>query len=119
MKDQRVRVEIGGRAYHLGGADPERTRRLAQKVDDAISRFAATLGPGADSYQLAILAALHIADELASVSDEHERYRTEIGATVQGLLAELQSRVDVIDEEVGALCARESSSQPDLSDVTS
>ena len=119
MRDRSVRVEIGGRAYNLGGADPERTRRLAQKVDEAISRFADTMGVGADSYQLAILAALHIADELETVSDEHERYRAEIGATVQELLTALQSGVAGIDEEVDALRARESPAQSDLLDVTS
>lgn len=118
MKDQRVRVEIGGRAYNLGGADPERTRRLAQKVDEAISRIADTLGAGAESYQLAILAALHIADELATVSDGHERYRADVGATVQELLAALQSGIDGIDEEVDALRARGSPPESGLFDFT-
>ncbi len=118
MRDRSVRVEIGGRAYNLGGADPERTRRLAQKVDEAISRFADTMGVGADSYQLAILAALHIADELETVSDERERYRAEVGAAVQDLLAAVQSGVDGIDEEVDALRARESPAQSGLFDLT-
>ena len=111
MGNQRVRVEIGGRAYHLGGADPERTRALAQKVDDAINRFVDTLGAGTDSYQLAILAALQIADELAVARDELQRYRLEVGAASRKLLDELESAVDGIEAEVAALRAREPSPQ--------
>lgn len=111
MGDQRVRVEIGGRAYHLGGADPERTRELARKVDEAITRFVDTLGAGTDSYQLAILAALQIADELAIARDEHQLYRLEVGAASRKLLADLQSAVDGIEAEVAALRAQEPSAQ--------
>ncbi len=107
MGNQRVRVEIGGRAYHLGGADPARTRELARKVDEAINRSADTLGAGTDSYQLAILAALQIADELATARDEHQRYRLEIGAASRKLLDGLQSAVDGIEAEVVALRAQE------------
>ena len=111
MGNQRVRVEIGGRAYHLGGADPERTRALARKVDDAINRFVDTLGAGTDSYQLAILAALQIADELAVARDELQRHRLEVGAASRKLLDELESAVDGIEAEVAALRAREPSPQ--------
>ena len=113
MGNQRVRVEIGGRAYHLGGADPERTRELARKVDEAIARFVDTLGAGTDSYQLAILAALQIADELVTARDEHQRYRLEVGAASRKLLADLQSAVDGIEAEVAALRAQEPSPQQD------
>ncbi len=113
MGNQRVRVEIGGRAYHLGGADPERTRELARKVDEAITGFVGTLGAGADSYQLAILAALQIADELAIARDEFQGYRLEVGAASRKLLADLQSAVDGIEAEVAALRAQEPSAQND------
>ena len=113
MGKQRVRVEIDGRAYHLGGADPERTRALARKVDEAISRFRDTPSAGTDSYQLAILAALQIADELATACSEHERYRSEVGAASRKLLDELQSAVDGIEAEVAALRDPEPSPQGD------
>ena len=113
MPDQSVRVEIGGRAYNLGGADPERTRELAQKVDETISRFEDTLGAGSDKYQLAILAALQIADELATLRNLHENYRTEVGAAVRKVMDDLQSGVAEIDDEVAELRTREASSQPD------
>ena len=106
MGNQRVRVEIGGRAYQLGGADPARTRELARKVDEAITRCVDTLGAGTDSYQLAILAALQIADELATARDEHQRYRLEVGAASRKLLADLQSAVDGIEAEEAALRAQ-------------
>ena len=111
MGNQRVRVEISGRAYHLGGADPERARELARKVDGAITRCVDTLGAGTDSYQLLILAALQIADELATARDEHQRYRLEVGAASRKLLADLQSAVDGIEAEVAALRAQEPSAQ--------
>ena len=113
MGDQPVRVEIGGRAYHLGGADPERTRALARKVDEAINRCVDTLGAGTDSYPRAILAALQIADELAAARDEHQRYRLEIGSASRKLLDDLESAVDGIDAEVAALRAQEPSPQHD------
>ena len=113
MGSQRVRVEIGGRAYNLGGADPERTRELARKVDEAITGFVGTLGAGTDSYQLAILAALQIADELATARDELQSYRLEVSAVSQKLLADLQSAVDGIEAEVAALRAQEPSAQND------
>ena len=92
---------------------------LARKVDETISQFADTLGTGADNYQLAILAALHIADELVMASEEHERYREEIGATVRELLAAMQSGVDGIDKEVDSLRAREFPPQAGLFDLIS
>lgn len=113
MADQSVRVEIGGRAYQLGGADPQRTRELAHKVDETISRFEDTLGPGADKYQLAILAALQIADELATARDGHAQYRTEVAAAVRKMLDDLQSGIADIDDEVAALRAQEPSDEPD------
>ena len=67
-----VRVEIYGQSYLIRPEDgeAERTQALAAKVDqhmNDIARGAAT----ADSLKIAILAALHIADEL---DRSNERY---------------------------------------------
>lgn len=113
VQKQPVRVDIGGRAYHLGGADPERTRALARKVDEAINRCVDSLGAGTDRYQLAILAALQIADELAAARDEHQRYRLEIGAACRNLLDDLDSALDGIESDVAALGTRVAAPQRD------
>lgn len=76
----RIQVVIHGRTYQLAGADPDQTRQLARKVDETITRFSDAM-PGAESYQLAILAALHLADELATVRGEFEEYRSRVGAS--------------------------------------
>lgn len=81
----RVQVVIHGRTYQLAGADPDHTRELARKVDETITRFS-DAAPGAESYQLAILAALHLADELAAVRGEYEEYRSRTGASAGRIL---------------------------------
>ena len=74
---RRFQVVIYGRTYRLVGADAVRTRELAQRVDEAMRRFSETL-PGAESYQLAILAALHLADELKTAREEFATYRSRV-----------------------------------------
>ena len=110
MADQPIRVEIDGRAYNLGGGDPERTRKLARQVDEAIKHLRDSMGAGADSYQLAILAALGLADELESFRESGDRDRSDIGEAVQGLLTQLEADVESIDKEVDALRAKGSGS---------
>lgn len=81
----RVRVVIRGRAYQLSGADAGHTQELARQVDQTMARFADDLVI-ADNYQLAILTALHLADELASVRAECDQYRARVGASADRLL---------------------------------
>ncbi|MBI1765611.1 MAG: cell division protein ZapA [Acidobacteria bacterium] len=68
-----VKVEIFGQSYLIRPEDGEvhRTQALAAKVDQHmrdIARSAAT----ADSLKIAILAALHIADELDKANERYE-----------------------------------------------
>lgn len=68
-----VKVEIFGQSYLIRPEDGEvtRTQALAAKVDQHmrdIARGAAT----ADSLKIAILAALHIADELDKANERYE-----------------------------------------------
>lgn len=92
----RVTVVIHGRTYHLSGSDPEHTRRMARTVDETLSRFSAAM-PGVEPYQIAILAALHLADELSNEKDAFEKYRAQAGGwaarmtrVVEGAMAEAQ-----------------------------
>ena len=93
----RVQVVIGGRTYRLAGGDPDHTRKLARKVDEVMSRFSASI-VGADDYQVAILTALHIADELSAAEDNYRSYQSRVEGLadqVQGVLEE-----QVADEEL-------------------
>lgn len=76
-----VQVVIRGRTYNLAGGQPEHARALARKVDETMALFSRQM-VGADSYQIAILTALHIADELASATSELRSYRTRVDAVV-------------------------------------
>ena len=86
----RVQVVIYGRTYQLAGADPEHTRLLARKVDETMTRFSDAT-PGAENYQLAILTALHLADELSAVNTDFEDYRSRVGDSADRILESVES----------------------------
>lgn len=90
--DGRVEVIIDGRAYWLSGADPDHTRRLARKVDDTINRFVDRM-PGSDKYQLAILAALYLADEVATIEAEYSAFRSRAGAAVERITGVVEATI--------------------------
>jgi cell division protein ZapA len=60
-----ITVDIYDQTYHLRGHDPAYIRRLAEMVD-AKMRAVASHGKTVDSLRVAVLAALNIADELAT-----------------------------------------------------
>ncbi|MDI3269113.1 MAG: cell division protein ZapA [Bacillota bacterium] len=73
MSTNRVQVTIYQQEYTLKGEAPEeRIRRLASLVDSRMWDLAQRY-PRATAQQLAILAALHFAEELEKLSQEHER----------------------------------------------
>jgi cell division protein ZapA len=61
-----ITVDIYDQTYHLRGHDPAYIRRLAEIVDDKM-RAVASHGKTVDSLRVAVLAALNIADELATL----------------------------------------------------
>ena len=64
-----IPVEIMGQRYPINTAlEPEYVERLAAVVDEKM-RAAANLTPNGESLQLAVLAALNIADELLRCRD--------------------------------------------------
>ncbi|OFV91016.1 MAG: hypothetical protein A3H28_01090 [Acidobacteria bacterium RIFCSPLOWO2_02_FULL_61_28] len=68
-----IRVEIYDRAYQLRSeAGESYTRRLAQSVDTAM-RSIAEKTQTYDSLRLAVLAALHFADECERVKERYEK----------------------------------------------
>ena len=74
---QTVVVEIYDQIYHLRGVDPEYIERLAAMVDGKM-RAVSARGGTVDSLRVAVLAALNIADELATL---RERYDDLAGTT--------------------------------------
>jgi len=72
-----ISVDIYDQTYHLRGENPEYIRRLAEIVD-AKMRAVASHGKTVDSLRVAVLAALNIADELATLE---QRYNALTGAT--------------------------------------
>ncbi len=84
-----VQVHIFGQVYNVrGSGDPDRTHRVAEMVDEKMNSIA-DRGGSADSYRIAVLAALELADELTRLREEHESYRGRINAKrdrIQALL---------------------------------
>ncbi len=68
---QAVAVNIYDQVYHLRGSDPAYLEGLAQQVD-AKMRAVAAGGGTVDSLRVAVLAALNLADELATARSRHE-----------------------------------------------
>ncbi len=71
-----ITVEIYDQAYHLRGQNPEYIEKLAAMVDGKM-RAVAAQGTTVDSLRVAVLAALNIADQLATLQRD---YRTLTGS---------------------------------------
>ncbi len=69
--DNSISVDIYDQTYHLRGQDTEYVRRLAEIVDSKM-RAVASHGKTVDSLRVAVLAALNIADELATLERKYD-----------------------------------------------
>lgn len=82
-----TQIQIFGQIYHLrGGDDPEYARRVARHVDERMSAIADQMAT-ADSFRVAVLAALHIADEFLRLKDRHDRYKAQVTAKSDRLVS--------------------------------
>ncbi len=90
---RRIQVAIYGRIYRLVGANPERTRATASQVDETMRRFSKHMH-GVDDYQLAILTALHFADEAAAARGEFEGYRDRVSASSARIAAAVETALE-------------------------
>jgi cell division protein ZapA len=93
--DERTQVHIYGQVYHLkGGNDPEHTQAVANLVDEQMNRVAAqTRVP--DNYRVAVLTALHLADQYLNLKKDHDELRSQVAAKSNRLV----SLLDKINNE--------------------
>lgn len=87
---QSVEVQIFGRTYRLMGSDRERTQEVARIVDEQMNHVADRI-QDVDSYRVAVLTALNIADQLLAQRDELENYRSQVDARSTRMLKLLDS----------------------------
>jgi len=74
-------VNIFGQTYHIRGAtDAERTRAAARLVDQQMNAIASEV-QYSESFRIAVLAALHLADEYLTLRKEHEQLRRQVDET--------------------------------------
>ena len=83
--DKGVEVRIFGRTHHLKGDDPEHIREVARLVDEKMNHIAGRMQT-ADGYRVAVLTALHIADQLLAERGAMESYRSQVDARSMRML---------------------------------
>ena len=84
-KSQGIRVQIYDQYYQLRSeSDDSYTRELAQSVDSTMRTIAEKTNTY-DSLRLAVLAALHFADECSRVRQRHERLNESVAEKSQRL----------------------------------
>jgi cell division protein ZapA len=86
-----TQVQIFGHVYHLRGSeDPEHARRVARLVDERMNAIADQMAT-ADSFRIAVLAALNIADEYLRLQGRHDRFKTQVVAKSDRLVSLLDA----------------------------
>jgi len=90
-----VRVTIFNQSYSLvaSGEEPGRVEELAHRVDD-LMRDIASKGGNIDSTRVAVLACLHLADQLQTAEQDLARLRDDVSSKAR----EFSS---LLDEAIG------------------
>ena len=92
--EQSVRVEIYEQVYHLRGeTDEAHAQELARYVDERMRAVAEVTG-AVDSLRVAVLAALHLADEVAQLRARQKELEEEIRRRTERCL-------DAVDRALG------------------
>jgi cell division protein ZapA len=100
--DSGIQVSIFGQDYCIkGGDDPEHTRELAALVDEKMN-FISRQVRVPDQFRIAVLTALHLADEQDALLQKHEELQKEVTAKADHL-RELLERIDEAAEEPAAV----------------
>jgi cell division protein ZapA len=94
---QAVSVEIYDQVYHLRGSDPAYIGQLAQSVD-AKMRAVSAHGGTVDSLRVAVLAALNIADELATLRDRYNQLAGNLSQSQSTMRSRAGSLAGMLDE---------------------
>ncbi len=78
-RPEAVRVTIFNQTYSLlaSGEEPGRVEELARKIDD-LMRTIASRGGNIDATRVAVLACLHLADQLQAVQDDLTKLRDNV-----------------------------------------
>ncbi len=93
MQDS-VRVEIYDQVYHLRGeTDEAHAQELARDVDERMRAVAEVTG-AVDSLRIAVLAALHLADEVAHLRARQKELEGEIRQRAEHCL-------EIVDRTLG------------------
>lgn len=76
-----VRVTIFNQSYSLlaSGEEPGRVEELAHKVDDLMQNIASK-GGNIDATRVAVLACLHLADQLQTAEEDLAKLRTNVSS---------------------------------------
>ena len=94
---QSISVDIYDQVYHLRGTDPAYIDALAQSVD-AKMRAVSAHGGTVDSLRVAVLAALNIADELATLRQRYDTLAGSVSQTQTTMRSRAGSLAGMLDE---------------------
>ena len=94
--DNSISVDIYDQTYHLRGENTEYIRRLAEIVDSKM-RAVASHGKTVDSLRVAVLAALNIADELATLEQKYDALSGNSGQSQNSLRTRAHSLAGLLD----------------------
>ncbi len=89
-----VRVTILGQQFTLlASGDPREVESLARSVDDLMSSVAAR-SPNADSFRVAVMACLNLADRTRNLEDELNGLRERVGSKTNRLASLLERAIE-------------------------
>jgi cell division protein ZapA len=94
---QSVAVDIYDQVYRLRGTDPAYIESLARSVDVKM-RAVSAHGGTVDSLRVAVLAALNIADELATLRQRYESLAGSVSQSQSSLRSRAGSIAGMLDE---------------------
>jgi len=97
LEAQSVSVDIYDQTYHLRGIDPTYIDSLARSVD-AKMRAVSAHGGTVDSLRVAVLAALNIADELATLRQRYDSLAGSVTQSQTSLRSRAGSLAGMLDE---------------------
>jgi len=99
MRAPSIEVQIFGQIYRLrAGENPDQVRRVAALVDGKMNKIA-DRGASADSYRIAVLAALELADDVVRTREARPRRASPPSVSGDRITALLEKIDQEIDED--------------------